>query len=137
MRWNIRRGLVRIWIVVSILYLAPLAMLGGPDVARNIRAVGTSNTSAITGKKNAAIVERQPRDLFADLIPNNKDDLSQLSDAELDAEIARLEGEVRRDREIAVGNLKASAAVAIIPLAIWWGLLGAGFWIASGFRDGR
>ena len=129
---NIRKGLIRFWIVLTVIWI----MLGGGFAWMAWEKPHTVSLSVDQLKAIQRACERRLQDEL-EQSPDPKDLLwgvpcSSLAEMKL--------GQSKLNNEALFSAIKAVAAVFSIFLgvtAVFWALLYAGFWIASGFRGNR
>ena len=132
---NIRRGLKRVWIVASVLWIAFSFLLVGDPAFRSAKGlwltrnndrpnVASSETAQMYSSKPdgvQAVHMRGPDD--HEFWIEEKQDRNQMW-AALYVDL--------KDR--ALRNFKTLAWVTTLPLAFFWSALYAGFWIVRGFH---
>ena len=96
-----RRGLIRVWIVISFLYGAVFLAVTGPDAVSNFKTIAAPEK-----------VDANPR------LESTKEAIDKF------------------DRELARRKLRRFAVAAVVPPAVFWAFLYAGFWISGGFKSG-
>jgi len=108
---NIRRGLIRVWIVISLLYVALALTLGGSDAVSNVRTItdfwGVDESYSTPKKK----------------IKDSSGTVAALAEA-----LPKIWKHRARKQ------LMAFALITVGPPALFWVLLYAGFWVAGGFK---
>ncbi len=110
---NWRRGFIRVWIIISYLYVAVVLAIGGPGAVSNVKTIAT---------------------------PYQRPSSIELANNPWGRELARRGAELssekrhREKREIARRQLQVFAVAAVVPPALFWVILYAGFWVVRGFR---
>jgi len=116
---NTRRGLIRLWIVISLIYGAVFLWVGVPIAVSSIKTLN------------------MPYQPFQSTIP--PDSPEERRDRERERVLEKLfHGDPDgRKREAAQNELRARSQLAkagVVPPTLFWMLLYVGFWIARGFK---
>ncbi len=107
---NIKKGLKRVWIVVSVLWVI-----------------------SVIGFTVYSLPDEERHHLIKEIITNQ---VNGLNASEEDKEKIRLLKELAEDDEVHENDKNKSLLLLLYglgALAVWWGLLYTGFWITSGF----
>jgi len=107
---NIRRGFIRVWVVISLLYGAVILGVGGLDAVSDVKTIAASQATLSNMMKETPASDSEIVQWLIDQGPP-----------------AEREHEARQ-------RLQNFALGAVIPPALFWALLYGGFWAARGFK---
>ncbi len=134
---NVRRGLQRVWIAVSVLWLVVSYMLAGDQALRSAQGLWMMRhieRPTVENAKIARVYSSEPSDVRTDKVraPDGRIIWVEVKEKELMG--AAIYADLERQ---AAHNFRALALTSLLPLALFWAALYGGFWIARGFSTGR